>query len=303
VRIVPRAEIYARTGIQFMQINSLYQLFALARAGSTALEAARTLLMMPDLFRSFLTGERCCEYTDATTTQFVALADGDWDRGLLGRLGLPVDLLPRWYRRSAAPCPWPEGSARRSGGARQGRRRRRPRHGLGGPGRARDRSRFRLPQLRYLVPVRDGGGPAVVDERSLGGTSRTRAGSKGATGCSATSWGWAGRGMPAGLEPGRVRRALRGARRGRGRLLPSCRSSTPTIRASSTPETCRPDRGVLRGDGASGARGAGANPPLHPREPGAQVPVGAGRTERLAGKRFPGLHVVGGGSRNALLCG
>lgn len=93
-RVVPREEIYARTGIQFMQINTLYQLVALARAGSPALAAARTLLLMPDLFRFFLTGERCCEYTNATTTQCLALAGSDWDRDLLSRLGLPVDLLP-----------------------------------------------------------------------------------------------------------------------------------------------------------------------------------------------------------------
>lgn len=93
LRIVPRAEIFARTGIQFMAINSLYQLFAMRRDGSSALERAATLLMIPDLLRYFLTGEASSEYSNATTTQFLAIANGDWDRVLLARLGLPSEIL------------------------------------------------------------------------------------------------------------------------------------------------------------------------------------------------------------------
>ena len=52
--IVPRAEVFAQTGIQFMPINSLYQFYALKLAGSPALEAARTLLFMPDLLNYWL---------------------------------------------------------------------------------------------------------------------------------------------------------------------------------------------------------------------------------------------------------
>jgi rhamnulokinase len=91
--IVPRAEIFARTGIQFMAINSLYQLYAIQRADASKLERAAALLMIPDLLRFFLTGEKSSEYTDASTTQFLALATGDWDRPLLNRLGLPTNLL------------------------------------------------------------------------------------------------------------------------------------------------------------------------------------------------------------------
>src|SRR5829696_6817648 len=54
--IIPREEIFAQTGIQFMQINSLFQVYAMARAKSSALERADTLLFIPDLFNYWLTG-------------------------------------------------------------------------------------------------------------------------------------------------------------------------------------------------------------------------------------------------------
>ena len=65
-RIVPRAEVFAQTGIQFMQLNSLYQFYALKLAGSPALAAARTLLFMPDLLNYWLTGVARAELTIAT---------------------------------------------------------------------------------------------------------------------------------------------------------------------------------------------------------------------------------------------
>jgi rhamnulokinase len=64
---VPKEEIYETTGIQFMPINTLYQL--LAMEGSPLLGAAQTLLLIPDLIGYWLTGEKACEYTNATTTQ------------------------------------------------------------------------------------------------------------------------------------------------------------------------------------------------------------------------------------------
>ncbi len=91
--LVPREEIFVRTGIQFMPINTLYQLFALKRAGSALLAQAASLLLMPDLLRFFLTGECSSEYTNATTTQCLDLRTGDWDRSLLRRLDLPDRVL------------------------------------------------------------------------------------------------------------------------------------------------------------------------------------------------------------------
>ena len=93
LQIVPRTEIFARTGCQFLPLNTLYQLYALRNARAETLERAATLLMIPDLLRFFLTGERTTERTIASTTQCLSIASGDWDRALLERLGLSTDLL------------------------------------------------------------------------------------------------------------------------------------------------------------------------------------------------------------------
>lgn len=86
--------IYDRTGIQFMPINSLYQLAAWHQMESPLLGAADTLLTMPDLFHYWLTGERSNEFTNATTTQMFNPARGDWDRDLLAEMGIPNHFLP-----------------------------------------------------------------------------------------------------------------------------------------------------------------------------------------------------------------
>ncbi len=67
---VPREEIFRQTGIQFMDINSLYQLYAIRRDSPHILEMASTLLFMPDLFNYFLTGTAVAERTIASTSQF-----------------------------------------------------------------------------------------------------------------------------------------------------------------------------------------------------------------------------------------
>jgi len=92
--IVPRAEVFAQTGIQFMQLNSLYQYYALQLAGSPALAAARTLLFMPDLLNYWLTGVARAELTIASTSQFYDPRKKTWARDLLERLGLPTGILP-----------------------------------------------------------------------------------------------------------------------------------------------------------------------------------------------------------------
>ncbi len=86
---VPRAEIFAQTGIQFIAINTLYQLLALQAQGSPALEAAHRLLTIPDLLNYWLSGAAVNEFTNATTTQCLNPATGDWAWDLLDRLGLP----------------------------------------------------------------------------------------------------------------------------------------------------------------------------------------------------------------------
>jgi len=91
---VPREEIFERTGIQFMQINTLYQLFSMVLASSPVLERAHTFLTIPDLFNYWLTGRAVCEFTNATTTQFYDPRAGTWATPLLEKLGIPTHFLP-----------------------------------------------------------------------------------------------------------------------------------------------------------------------------------------------------------------
>jgi rhamnulokinase len=93
-RRVPRDEIYGQTGVQFMQLNTLYQLLAMVVNESPQLEVAETLLMIPDLFNYWLTGQKVCEFTDATTTQFYNPVEMNWARSLLERMGIPTHILP-----------------------------------------------------------------------------------------------------------------------------------------------------------------------------------------------------------------
>ena len=91
---VPRAGVFAATGVQFMQLNTLYQIYAMKLAGAPALDAARTLLFMPDLFNYWMTGAARCERTIASTSQFYDPGSGGWATGLLDRLGIPSRILP-----------------------------------------------------------------------------------------------------------------------------------------------------------------------------------------------------------------
>jgi rhamnulokinase len=90
---VSEAEIFAATGVQTMQINTLFQLASMV--GDPKLESAETLLMIPDLFNYFLCGEKAVEYTAASTTQMYKLDARDWDREMLRRVGIPERILPR----------------------------------------------------------------------------------------------------------------------------------------------------------------------------------------------------------------
>ncbi len=92
---ISREEIYARTGIQFMQINTLYQLYALVLADAPALRHAATFLTVADLLNYWLTGRKVVEFTSATCTQFYDPNAGDWTRDLLTRLAIPTHLLPQ----------------------------------------------------------------------------------------------------------------------------------------------------------------------------------------------------------------
>jgi rhamnulokinase len=90
---VARAELFGRTGIQFMRFNSLFQLLAMQRDRSPLLDAAETLLFMPDLFHYFLTGVKANEYTDASTSQMLDPATRSWAFDVVDRFGLPRRIL------------------------------------------------------------------------------------------------------------------------------------------------------------------------------------------------------------------
>jgi rhamnulokinase len=93
-RRVPREQIFYQTGIQFMQINTLYQLFSMVEARDPQLELAETLLMMPDLFNYWLTGRQVCEYTIASTSQMLDARERCWAIDLLSEIGIPTRILP-----------------------------------------------------------------------------------------------------------------------------------------------------------------------------------------------------------------
>ncbi len=90
---VPRADVFAQTGIQVMPINTIYQLAALRERQPGLLDAARALLFMPDLFHFYLSGRAAPEFTIATTSQLYDGRKGDWARALLDALGLPNRLF------------------------------------------------------------------------------------------------------------------------------------------------------------------------------------------------------------------
>ncbi|HEY4903564.1 MAG TPA: rhamnulokinase family protein [Candidatus Sulfotelmatobacter sp.] len=92
LRKVAKEEIYQATGIQFMPINTLYQLFAAQRQNPNLLAAAKYLLTIPDLFNYWLTGNAVCEFTNATTTQMVDPVKRAWATSLIERLELPAHL-------------------------------------------------------------------------------------------------------------------------------------------------------------------------------------------------------------------
>lgn len=87
--LMPAQEVYARTGIQRQPFNTIYQLLALKKEHPEQLEAARTLLMIPDYLNYRLTGKKACEYTNATSTSLLNARTQQWDGEILDAMGLP----------------------------------------------------------------------------------------------------------------------------------------------------------------------------------------------------------------------
>ena len=94
-RKVPRSEIFAQSGVQFMQINTLFQLLAARQTTPDLLEQADCLLMMPDFIHWALCGSRVVEFTNGTTTQCMHPLKRNWSVAMLKKLGIPLHILPK----------------------------------------------------------------------------------------------------------------------------------------------------------------------------------------------------------------
>ena len=91
---VPRAEVFANTGVQFMELNTLYQLIAMNNANPELVAMADKMLLMPDFFHWLLSGSRVVEFTNATTSQMYHPTNRNWSTEMLRKLGLPTQMLP-----------------------------------------------------------------------------------------------------------------------------------------------------------------------------------------------------------------
>ena len=91
---MPREQIFKHTGNQFMQFNTLFQLFSMTQKKDPQLELTDTLLMMPDLFHYWLTGHKTTEFTIATTTQMYDIQRRRWATEVLTELEIPSGLFP-----------------------------------------------------------------------------------------------------------------------------------------------------------------------------------------------------------------
>ncbi len=91
--IIPAEELYARTGIQYQPFNTIYQLMALKQEHPEQLEKAKRFLMIPEYFNFRLTGIKCNEYTNATSTNLVNAEGKTWDREVMEKLGIPAAIF------------------------------------------------------------------------------------------------------------------------------------------------------------------------------------------------------------------
>lgn len=90
---IPRSEIFAQTGLQFMEINSLYQLVAMNQSNRPLVELADRFLMIPDFFHWLLSGSRVVEFTNATTSQMFHPINRTWSFDMLRQLNLPTQMF------------------------------------------------------------------------------------------------------------------------------------------------------------------------------------------------------------------
>ena len=97
-KLVSDEELYERTGIQKMPFNTVYQIAALKKSNPEQLEAAKTMLLMPDYLNFRLTGVKHTEYTIASTTNLVNAGKREFDTELIHKLGYPAHLFPKLHK-------------------------------------------------------------------------------------------------------------------------------------------------------------------------------------------------------------
>ena len=90
---MPLPELYSRTGIQQLPFNTIYQLMAIKTNDPDQLNAAKSLLMIPEYFNFLLTGKKVSEYTNSTSTQLVNAHSNEWDFELIEKLGYPTEIF------------------------------------------------------------------------------------------------------------------------------------------------------------------------------------------------------------------
>jgi sugar (pentulose or hexulose) kinase len=93
--LVPKDELYDKTGIQILELNTLFQLLAMKEEAPEVLEAAQDMLFVPDLLNYFLTGKKQTEYTIASTGQLLDAFKRTWDFDLIRKYGLPEKMFTK----------------------------------------------------------------------------------------------------------------------------------------------------------------------------------------------------------------
>lgn len=91
--IIPKSELYQKTGIQFVRFNTIYQLFYLAQKEPGLLSRVDKILMLPDLFAYFLTGEKRSERTISSTGNLLNPESAQWDLDLCAALSIPSNIF------------------------------------------------------------------------------------------------------------------------------------------------------------------------------------------------------------------
>lgn len=93
-KVMPKEKIYSLTGIQIMQINTLFQLYSMVLENSSLFKSSYRLLFMPDLFNFMLTGEMKTEFSIATTSQLYSPIKDNWEEEIFEKFRIPIEIMP-----------------------------------------------------------------------------------------------------------------------------------------------------------------------------------------------------------------